>query len=97
MTIRKTDPVERVDMLLAQAERFARRNLTGEAVARAKQAIALCELERERDPRLTDALEQRELVAESLIGRLGKARTVRDAYGHARVHADDASHPEAWA
>ena len=94
MTIPTTDPIEHVDMLIAQAEGFAERNLPGEAGARAKQAIALCERERERNPQLSRELEMREVLAESIIDRLGKR--CRDLYGHSLIHAHDASHPEAW-
>lgn len=95
MTIRKTDPIERVDMMLVQAERFAALSLTGEAVARAKEAMAHCEREVARHPELAETLRMRELIAEALIQRLG--RSVRDMRGHLRVDGDDASNPDAWA
>ena len=95
MTIRKTDPDERLDMMLAQAERFAVRNQPGEAAARAKQVMAYCDREAARSSALGDSFRMRKLVAEKLIERLG--RTVRDLHGHLRVDADDASNPDAWA
>jgi predicted Zn-dependent peptidase len=88
MSARTTTAVQRVDMLLAQAERFAELKAEEEAFARARQVIAYAERESARDPSLTDALRMRALLAESLIRRLG--RTVRN------VDASDAAVPRAW-
>lgn len=97
MALRTTDALQRVDMLLAQAERFAELNNPEEAMARARQVIAYAELERKQDgdPQLAGELSMRELLAESLIRRLG-GRSVRDASGQVRVHAEDAQLPETW-
>lgn len=95
MSIRKTSPVERVDMMLAQAERFIVNDLQGEAIARAKQAIAYCDKERARDVATRQQLDQRKLLAESILTRLG--RSVRDRQGDLNVDAEDALHFEAWA
>ncbi|MEC7525055.1 MAG: hypothetical protein VYE22_34555 [Myxococcota bacterium] len=97
MSIRKTSPAERVDMMLAQAERFIANDLRGEAIARAKQAIAYCDREASRraDSALGAQLEQRKLLAESILLRLG--HTVRGRDGALNVDAEDALHFEAWA
>ncbi len=97
MALRTTDAVQRIDMLLAQAERFAELRTIDEAIARARQVIAYVELERTRtrDPHDLEALSMRELLAESLIARVGGA-PVRDRRGRLRVHADDAMLPETW-
>lgn len=88
--LRTTTPVQRVDMLLAQAERFAELNAEGEAAARAQQVIAYAERERARHPELAEALGMRVLLAESLLQRLGQ----RVRRGEV-VHAEDAA-PESW-
>ncbi|HJL14889.1 MAG TPA: hypothetical protein RMH99_04495 [Sandaracinaceae bacterium LLY-WYZ-13_1] len=97
MTIRKTAPLERIDMMLAQAETFVRRDLRGEAIARAKQVLAYCDREAARTPgeELREGLEMRKLLAESLIRRLGGS--VRNRRGDLKVDADDAAHFDAWA
>jgi hypothetical protein len=98
MTIRKTTAVERLDMMLAQAETFAQRDLEGEAVARAKKVLAYAELEQARnpsDPELVDQLDMRRLLAEALIRRFGKS--VRDRRGELKVDSEDATHAKAWA
>ncbi len=92
MALRTTTPVQRVDMLLTQAERFAELSAGEEAIARARQVMAYAERERARttDPHLIEALEMRELLAEGLIARvLGKPTRVR-------VQADEAAVPESW-
>ncbi len=92
MAHRTTTPVQRVDLLLVQAERFAELTANEEAIARARQVMAYAELERARttDPHLTAALEMRGRVAEALIARL----TERPA--RVEVHAEDAAVPESW-
>lgn len=85
-------------MLQAQAEAFARRDLVGEAVARAKQVLAYAELEQARsreDPWLSEQFEMRRLLAEGLMRRFGKV--VRDESGDWKVDASDAVHPKSWA
>ena len=95
MTIRKTSPHERVDMMLAQAERFIVNDLPGEAIARAKQAIAYCDEEGKRAGGVGPQLTQRKLLAESILMRLG--HSVRNRQGDLNVDAEDALHFEAWA
>ncbi|HEY8428718.1 MAG TPA: hypothetical protein VIL20_10105 [Sandaracinaceae bacterium] len=97
MAARTTDSVQRVDLLLAQAEDFAELANVEEALARARQVIAYSELERKRtdDPRVREALSMRELLAEALIARLG-GPPVRDASGRLRVQAEDALLPDSW-
>lgn len=94
MAERTTTAVQRVDMLLAQAERFAELNAEEEAFARARQVIAYAERESSRDPSVAGALRMRALLAESLIHRLG--RRVRDAHGERLVRASDAAVPRSW-
>jgi hypothetical protein len=94
MSHRTTSSLSRVDLLLAQAERFV--NTTGreEALARARQVIAYAELEMSRDPKLREQLVQRCMLAERLIDRLGSS--VRDRRGELCVHAEDAAVAESW-
>lgn len=90
MALRTTTPVQRVDMLLVQAERFAELKVAEEAIARARQVIAYAELEGKRngDPQIVADLEMRAMIARSLIRRLdGKARS---------VDAEDAAVPDSW-
>lgn len=96
MAHRTTDPVQRVDMLLAQAEQFLELQGAEEAIARAKQVMAYAELEMDRtaDPILSEQLAQRLLLAEQLIVRLGNS--VRDRRGRLSVHAEDAMVAESW-
>ena len=84
-------------MLLAQAESFADDGPEEEAVARARQAIAYVERELAERPdgHLREQLEQRMLLAEGLLGRLG--RSIRDGRGDLRVHPEDAFEPKTWA
>ena len=93
MTLRTTTSLQRLDMLLAQAERFAHDGLRGEAIARAKQVIAYAERDAQRGDD-GDGLAQRMLLAEALIKRLGKS--VRNSQGELQVQAEDAAHPGAW-
>ncbi|MGF1469253.1 MAG: hypothetical protein ACFCGT_24285 [Sandaracinaceae bacterium] len=98
MTQRTTSALSRLDMMLAQAERFVDNNLPGEAVARAKQVIAYADRELRRAPDGSPdraAYRARRLLAEGLVQRLGAS--VRDRRGALRVSADDALHPKAWA
>lgn len=88
MPARTTTAVQRVDMLLTQAERFAELRAHEEAYARAQQVIAYAEREAKRDPSIADALRMRALLAEALIRRLG--RRVRD------VGPEDAAVPNSW-
>lgn len=92
MALRTTTPVQRIDMMLTQAERFAEVTSGEEAIARARQVIAYCELERSRttDPHLVAELEMRELLAEALIARIA-GEPVRVS-----VPADEAAVPETW-
>lgn len=92
MALRTTTPVQRIDMMLTQAERFAEVTSGEEAIARARQVIAYSELERSRatDPEVVAELESRELLAEALIARLS-GEPVR-----ASVSADEAAVPESW-
>jgi hypothetical protein len=91
---RTTNAVQRVDMLLVQAERFAQVTSAEEAIARARQVIAYAKRESARHPELADELRMRALLAESLIARLGE-RT-RDASGELLVRAGDARTADAW-
>lgn len=95
MTTRTTTPVQRVDMLLVQAERFAQSAGIQEAVARARQVIAYAERESARHPEIADELRMRAVLAESLIARLGER--ARDRRGELLVRADDAAVPDSWA
>lgn len=94
MPARTTTAVQRVDMLLVQAERFAQLTGAEEAVARARQVIAYAERERARHPELSDELRMRAVLAEALIARLGER--ARDARGALLVDASDAAVPDAW-
>ncbi len=97
MGLRTTDAVQRIDMLLAQAERFAELKNVDEAIGRARQVIAYAELERGKssDPHVHEDLSMRELLAESLIRRLG-GEPVRDRRGRMRVQPEDAALPQTW-
>jgi hypothetical protein len=96
MAQRTTTATQRVDMLLVQAERFHAAGQDEEARARARQVIAYAELERTRcGESVCEELEERELLAEELMARLG--RQVRDRGGHLFIHPDDAEVPETWA
>ncbi len=83
-------------MLLAQAERFAELTAFEEARARARQVIAYCELEceRESESHIREEIAMRERLAEVLMKKLG--RNVRDMNGRLRVHSDDADVPQTW-
>jgi hypothetical protein len=94
MTERTTTAVQRVDMLLVQAERFAQMTGIEEAVARARQVIAYAERESARHPELAGELRMRAMLAESLITRLGER--ARDGRGELLVSARDAAVPDAW-
>ena len=96
MPTRTTTAPQRIDMLLAQAERFLDLDLHGEAIARAKQVIAYAERGRRRagDDETRAAFESRRLLGEALLERLGEP--ARNRQGELRVQADDASHPNAW-
>jgi hypothetical protein len=94
MPARTTTAVQRVDMLLVQAERFAQVTSAEEGVARARQVIAYAERESARHPELADDLRMRAMLAESLIARLGER--ARDERGELLVRASDAAVPDAW-
>ncbi|MFN9808415.1 MAG: hypothetical protein ACK6CU_02145 [Deltaproteobacteria bacterium] len=47
MSVRTTNATQRLDMMLAQAERFLALGLRGEAIARARQVLAHAERELE--------------------------------------------------
>ena len=93
--MRTTSSLQRLDMLLAQAERFIQNGLPGEARARAREAIALSHKERPEDEAQAEQLRMRAMLAESLIRRLG--REVRDGHGELRVGPEDATRSETWA
>lgn len=68
-----TTPAERIDMLLHQVEQFRALELHGEAVARARHALAQCEKELAHtgDPHERREILVRRSLALELLRRLG--------------------------
>ncbi|MCX7808382.1 MAG: hypothetical protein N2515_07220 [Deltaproteobacteria bacterium] len=71
MTRRTTSPLERIDMLLVQAERFREMGLRSEAIARAKALLRQAEVEAKEAPELAPEIESRKRLAIELIQSLG--------------------------
>jgi hypothetical protein len=96
MAHRTKNALDRVEILLRQAEQFEQKAGVEEAFARARQVIAYGQLEmqRESDPAIRDQLAQLCLLAERLVMRLGKS--VRDRRGRLVIGAADALTPESW-
>ena len=68
MSIRTTNAAQRLDMMLAQAERFLAMGLRGEAIARARQVLAHADRElREQGAEVRPAIETRRTLAMSFI------------------------------
>lgn len=81
MSIRSTNATQRLDMMLAQAERFLAMGLRGEAVARARHLLAQADVElRAQVPDARPAIETRRMLALRIIEE--HAPRARSAHGH---------------
>jgi hypothetical protein len=67
MSIRSTNATQRLDMMLAQAERFLAMGLRGEAVARARHLLAQADAELRAQPDARPAIETRRALALGII------------------------------
>jgi hypothetical protein len=68
MSIRATHATQRLDMMLAQAERFLAMGLRGEAIARARHLLAQADEElRVQGPEARPAIESRRALASQFI------------------------------
>jgi DNA polymerase IIIc chi subunit len=88
---RTTHQVQRLDMLLAQADQFLAHGLEGEAIARAKQVLAYAMRAEKLGQKDLSAIKQRAVLARSLLRRLGQT----DAQLR-YVDASSAKHAKAW-
>lgn len=94
MEKRKTTELERIERKLVQAEQFLHFGLKGDAMARARQAIASVEraLSRTSSDAESAALTSRRFLAEDLVGRAGGTVRHRGALQVSRHEAV----PETW-
>lgn len=75
MSIRATHATQRLDMMLAQAERFLAMGLRGEAVARARHLLTQADEElRAQGPEARPAIETRRALALRFIELHGPRR-----------------------
>lgn len=73
MSFRTTHAVERLDLLLTQAERFRALGQRTEASARARQLMAHADRELlEQGPEIRPEVESRKLLARMLLDELGE-------------------------
>ena len=68
-----TTPAERIDLLLHQVQQFLDLDLHGEAIARARHALAQCEKElaQAEDPAIRQDILTRQHLAIDLLNRMG--------------------------
>lgn len=72
MSVRTTNATQRLDMMLAQAERFLAQGLKGEAIARAKQVLVHVDRELEAQGlEASPAIETRRLLARRFLEEHG--------------------------
>ncbi|MBX7191440.1 MAG: hypothetical protein K1X94_05255 [Sandaracinaceae bacterium] len=77
MSVRTTNATQRLDMMLAQAERFLANGLRGEALARARQLLVQADLELESQGlEAHPAIETRRILARRFLEehRIDRAR-----------------------
>lgn len=72
MPVRTTNAIQRLDMMLAQAERFLANGLRGEALARARQVLVHADRELEAQGlEASPSIETRRTLARSFLAQHG--------------------------